>query len=286
MSKTPEYRLKDMRGFSSFDELKSLIEKALQREVSNKELLYGLCSLNNLASPVFSVIDIKQVSQVFLNDNHSKKKGREISKKRFGRHTITSEELKTNNGKMLVQINRDWQQELKQSYDEGIFLDTPVAIYTYSCLHVETRYYLQSERSYAFYLRDVDGEKLKKKNSGYHSQLFFYTYEVEQLVEKDIDWEDVIASCEKSTEENLENSSNKKLSKDEKRTTYFKGWLHGKGYEQGIKISDYTQQELWDELTNFEPSLFPPSSEKTIERFFSSHKLVAFNTGRPKKLPK
>ena len=51
-------------------------------------------------------------------------------------------------------------------------------------------------------------------------------------------------------------------------------------------MDEYTQQKLWDELTKFEPSLFPPLSPQAIEGFFGFHKLVTFNTGRPKKPPK
>ena len=60
------------------------------------------------------------------------------------------------------------------------------------------------------------------------------------------------------------------------------GWLTGKGYSAKHKFKNRSQEDIWGELGNIDPNLFPPRCLKSIQAFFQKQDLCSFTLGRKK----
>jgi hypothetical protein len=54
----------------------------------------------------------------------------------------------------------------------------------------------------------------------------------------------------------------------EKRDLVLRGWMAAKGFTTGDRIVDYTKKEVWRELEQFCPDIFPPGvTNETVRKF-------------------
>lgn len=126
-----------------------------------------------------------------------------------------------------------------------------------------------------------------------YSTCFFIDISIAELLHPKADWSQTIASLDmdniaydfegRLTESEDEKASTlKKTLTPERRRLFLEGWLYGKGLDTTHHFEDKTRSQIWDELGNANPQLFPPASKQLQAQLFDGFEGISFRKGRPK----